>query len=97
MSVEEFLCGGLASLDNYVRERVKNASSNGNVLRYVCVIDGSRYSFHSLFRLFDLKAFVDNNSSGVQMLGVPLRHCFFFFFYAQYVELVRIKRTPKLA
>lgn len=42
MSVEEFLGSGIVSLDNDVQERVKRASLNGNVLRYVCVIEGSR-------------------------------------------------------
>ncbi|CAK7329188.1 unnamed protein product [Dovyalis caffra] len=42
MSVEEFLGSGVVSLDNDVQERVKKASLNGNVLRYVCVIEGSR-------------------------------------------------------
>ncbi|PNT42107.1 hypothetical protein POPTR_004G196200v4 [Populus trichocarpa] len=41
MSVEEFLGSGIVSLDNDVQERVKRASLNGNVLRYVCVIEGS--------------------------------------------------------
>jgi hypothetical protein len=45
MSVEEFLGSGIVSLDNDVQERVKRASLNGNVLRYVCVIEGSRYAF----------------------------------------------------
>lgn len=43
MSVEDFLNNGLPSLDNGIEERVKVASSNGNVLRYVCMIEGSRY------------------------------------------------------
>ncbi|KAJ8646510.1 hypothetical protein MRB53_008258 [Persea americana] len=42
MSVEDFLNNGLPSLDNGIEERVKVASSNGNVLRYVCMIEGSR-------------------------------------------------------
>lgn len=42
MSVEEFLGSGIVSLDNDVQERVKRALLNGNVLRYVCVIEGSR-------------------------------------------------------
>lgn len=47
MSVEEFLGSGIVSLDNDVQERVNRASLNGSVLRYVCVIDESRYSFQS--------------------------------------------------
>ncbi|KAF2300062.1 hypothetical protein GH714_007840 [Hevea brasiliensis] len=42
MSVEEFLANGIKLLDNDVEERVKKASLKGNVLRYVCVIEGSR-------------------------------------------------------
>ncbi|KAG8655583.1 bifunctional aspartokinase/homoserine dehydrogenase isoform X1 [Manihot esculenta] len=42
MSVEEFLATGIKLLDNDVEERVKKASLRGNVLRYVCVIEGSR-------------------------------------------------------
>lgn len=44
MSVEDFLSTGLPLLDNDIGERVRKASLNGNVLRYVCVIEGSRYS-----------------------------------------------------
>ncbi|KDP42905.1 hypothetical protein JCGZ_23847 [Jatropha curcas] len=42
MSVEKFLGSGIALLDNNIQERVKKASLNQNVLRYVCVIEGSR-------------------------------------------------------
>ncbi|TYH80913.1 hypothetical protein ES332_D03G165100v1 [Gossypium tomentosum] len=42
MSVEDFLNGGVVKLDNNIEERVKKASLNGNVLRYVCVIEGAR-------------------------------------------------------
>lgn len=42
MAVEEFLSNGLPMLDNDIKERVEKASLNGNVLRYVCVIEGSR-------------------------------------------------------
>lgn len=52
MSVEEFLATGIKLLDNDVEERVKKASLRGNVLRYVCVIEGSRYPFHSLSLTF---------------------------------------------
>lgn len=48
MSVEDFLSTGLPLLDNDIGERVRKASLNGNVLRYVCVIEGSRYSNHSV-------------------------------------------------
>ncbi|GAV64828.1 Homoserine_dh domain-containing protein, partial [Cephalotus follicularis] len=43
MSVEEFLDRGLVLLDDSMEEKVKNASLNGNVLRYVCMIEGSRF------------------------------------------------------
>ncbi|PON59193.1 Homoserine dehydrogenase lacking ACT domain containing protein [Parasponia andersonii] len=42
MSVEEFLGSGVLLLDKNIQERVYKASLNGNVLRYVCVIEGSR-------------------------------------------------------
>lgn len=42
MSVEDFLDHGLLLLDKDIQERVNKASLNGNVLRYVCVIEGSR-------------------------------------------------------
>lgn len=43
MSLEEFLVNGLPSLDKDIQKRIENASSNGNVLRYVCLIEESRY------------------------------------------------------
>lgn len=42
MSVEDFLNKGLPTLDEEMVERIKNAASNGNVVRYVCKIDNSR-------------------------------------------------------
>ncbi|KAK9727110.1 hypothetical protein RND81_05G258400 [Saponaria officinalis] len=42
MDVDEFLTNGVPQLDNQIAERVKKAASNGNVLRYVCVIEDSR-------------------------------------------------------
>ncbi|ESQ42128.1 hypothetical protein EUTSA_v10013841mg [Eutrema salsugineum] len=41
MSVEDFLQNGIVKLDENIEGRVKRASSNGCVLRYVCVIEGS--------------------------------------------------------
>lgn len=41
MTVDDFLQNGIAKLDQSIEERVKRASSNGCVLRYVCVIEGS--------------------------------------------------------
>lgn len=51
MSVEDFMSNGLPLLDKDIEERVRKTSQNGNVLRYVCVIDGSRYYDHSLQNL----------------------------------------------
>ncbi|XP_061343555.1 homoserine dehydrogenase isoform X2 [Gastrolobium bilobum] len=42
MTVEDFLGRGLLLLDKDIQERVEKAASNGNVLRYVCIIEGSR-------------------------------------------------------
>lgn len=42
MSIENFLDSGLLVLDKDIQERVNKSSLNGNVLRYVCVIEGSR-------------------------------------------------------
>ncbi|KAL5076296.1 hypothetical protein RYX36_015280 [Vicia faba] len=40
MTVDDFLGRGLLLLDKDIQERVEKAASNGNVLRYVCVIEG---------------------------------------------------------
>ncbi|KAL3850221.1 hypothetical protein ACJIZ3_012103 [Penstemon smallii] len=42
MSVEDFLVNGLPLLDEEIRNRIEKASLNGNVLRYVCLIEESR-------------------------------------------------------
>nr|GMD71396.1 Homoserine dehydrogenase lacking ACT domain containing protein [Ipomoea batatas]GME06452.1 Homoserine dehydrogenase lacking ACT domain containing protein [Ipomoea batatas] len=42
MPLDEFLNNGLPLLDKGIQERTEKASSNGNVLRYVCLIDDSR-------------------------------------------------------
>lgn len=42
MSVQDFLDCGVLLLDEEIQERVNKASLNGNVLRYVCMIEGSR-------------------------------------------------------
>ncbi|KAI3409515.1 Homoserine dehydrogenase (HDH) [Psidium guajava] len=42
MSVDEFVSKGLPLLDKSICERVAKASVSGNVLRYVCVIEGTR-------------------------------------------------------
>lgn len=42
MPMDDFLVNGLPLLDEEIRNRVEKASSNGNVLRYVCVIEESR-------------------------------------------------------
>ncbi|XP_048139402.1 bifunctional aspartokinase/homoserine dehydrogenase 1 isoform X1 [Rhodamnia argentea] len=41
MSVDEFVSKGLPLLDKSICERVAKASVSGNVLRYVCVIEGT--------------------------------------------------------
>jgi hypothetical protein len=51
MTVEDFLDRGLLLLDKDIQERVEKAASNGNVLRYVCVIEGQRYLFSPPFIL----------------------------------------------
>ncbi|PIN03925.1 Homoserine dehydrogenase [Handroanthus impetiginosus] len=42
MPLEEFLANGLPLLDKDIQKRIDNASSKGNVLRYVCLIEESR-------------------------------------------------------
>ncbi|WOL03876.1 hypothetical protein Cni_G12596 [Canna indica] len=42
MSTEDFIRTGLSSLDIDLQERVHAASSRGKVLRYVCIIEGSK-------------------------------------------------------
>ncbi|KAL2927094.1 Bifunctional aspartokinase/homoserine dehydrogenase [Bienertia sinuspersici] len=42
MSVEEFLDNGVSQVDSHLADRVEKAASKGHVLRYVCVIEGSR-------------------------------------------------------
>ncbi|CAI9781350.1 unnamed protein product [Fraxinus pennsylvanica] len=42
MPVEDFLVHGLPLLDKDIQNRIDNASSNGKVLRYVCLIEDSR-------------------------------------------------------
>nr|XP_043630971.1 bifunctional aspartokinase/homoserine dehydrogenase 1 isoform X2 [Erigeron canadensis] len=42
ISVEDFLVNGLPLLDKGFEERIKKASSNGKVLRYVCILQNSR-------------------------------------------------------
>ncbi|KAL4203194.1 hypothetical protein AMTRI_Chr01g102770 [Amborella trichopoda] len=41
MSTQDFLDNGLEMLDDELKKKVNVASSTGNVLRYVCVIEGS--------------------------------------------------------
>uniref|UniRef100_A0A2N9FMU5 homoserine dehydrogenase n=1 Tax=Fagus sylvatica TaxID=28930 RepID=A0A2N9FMU5_FAGSY len=58
MSVEDFLDSGLLLLDKDIQERVNKASLNGNVLRYVCLIQGSSCaSFPTSAFNFSLRAF----------------------------------------
>lgn len=53
MTVEDFLSRGLLLLDKDIQERVEKAASNGNVLRYVCVIEGPRYLLFPPFFVFN--------------------------------------------
>lgn len=43
MPLDEFLAKGLPLLDEAIQKRIESAASNGNVLRYVCLIEESRY------------------------------------------------------
>lgn len=43
MPVEDFLVNGLPLLDKDIQDRIAKASSNRNVLRYVCLIENNRY------------------------------------------------------
>ncbi|CAN4119082.1 unnamed protein product [Withania somnifera] len=42
MPLEDFLLNGLPLLDKNFEDKIKQASANGNVLRYVCLIDDAR-------------------------------------------------------
>ncbi|KAL1558299.1 homoserine dehydrogenase-like isoform X1 [Salvia divinorum] len=42
MPLDEFLAKGLPLLDEAIQKRIESAASNGNVLRYVCLIEESR-------------------------------------------------------
>jgi hypothetical protein len=44
VSTEDFLESGLVQLDRSMEERVKAASSRGNVLRYVCEVGSKGYA-----------------------------------------------------
>ncbi|XP_006340338.1 bifunctional aspartokinase/homoserine dehydrogenase isoform X5 [Solanum tuberosum] len=45
MPLEDFLVNGLPLLDQKIEDRIKQASANGNVLRYVCLIDDARWRY----------------------------------------------------
>nr|XP_010313490.1 uncharacterized protein LOC101264180 isoform X3 [Solanum lycopersicum] len=45
MPLEDFLVNGLPLLDQKIEDRIKQASANGNVLRYVCLIDEARWKY----------------------------------------------------
>lgn len=51
MSIDDFINHGLPLLDGEVGEKVEVAASKGHVLRYVCMIEGSRY--FSIYRYGD--------------------------------------------
>lgn len=61
MSVHEFMSTGLSLLDNNIQERVQKASLHGNVLRYVCVLEGARY-FND-FHIITFSNTIDNFTS----------------------------------
>ena len=47
-STKDFLESGLEKLDKSMEEKVKAASSRGNVLRYVCEIESTGYVYIQL-------------------------------------------------
>lgn len=54
MNTEDFLGSGLALLNVIISERVKAALSKGNVLRYVCMIEDSRFRIPSHIDIVNL-------------------------------------------
>eukprot|EP00262_Sarcandra_glabra_P020448 TRINITY_DN8137_c0_g1_i1.p1 TRINITY_DN8137_c0_g1~~TRINITY_DN8137_c0_g1_i1.p1 ORF type:complete len:120 (-),score=22.77 TRINITY_DN8137_c0_g1_i1:132-491(-) len=42
MPIDDFMASGFSLLDKDIEHRIKEASSKGNVLRYVCMIESSR-------------------------------------------------------
>jgi hypothetical protein len=44
VSTKDFLESGLVQLDKSMEERIRAASSRGNVLRYVCEIESAGYA-----------------------------------------------------
>lgn len=51
MPVEDFLVNGLPLLDKDIQNRINKASLNGKVLRYVCLIEESRYFIASCLHI----------------------------------------------
>lgn len=54
MPVNDFLANGIPLLDKHIEDKIKKASSNGNALRYVCVIEGSRYFCTNVVKLLQM-------------------------------------------
>ena len=76
MTVDDFLSRGLLLLDKDIQERVEKAASNGNVLRYVCVIEGPRYLFFLLSYCVQFnQAFSHFHTYGFLLFHVQLNLC----------------------
>lgn len=54
MPVNDFLENGIPLLDKDIEDKIRRASSNGNALRYVCMIEDSRYFCTSVVKLFQM-------------------------------------------
>jgi hypothetical protein len=76
MTVEDFLDRGLLLLDRDIQQRVEKAASNGNVLRYVCVIEGQRYLFFLPSYFVFIQAFVSHfHPYGFLLFHVHFKLC----------------------
>lgn len=97
MSVDKFLENGLPKLDNAISERVAKASLNGNVLRYVCVIEGTRYAEGFLVSckyIIDVFSLVFHNLKVGS--GCPLHHLDSTLFYRCEVGIQELPRNSAL-
>ncbi|KAH0746968.1 hypothetical protein KY285_008625 [Solanum tuberosum] len=56
MPLEDFLVNGLPLLDQKIEDRIKQASANGNVVRYVCLIDDASKACSLMGVLWQVKA-----------------------------------------
>lgn len=77
MTDDDFLSCGLLLLDKDIQERVEKAASNGNVLRYVCVIEGPRYIFFlpSYFVFKSIKHLSHFHTYGFLLFHVQFNLC----------------------